>query len=337
MITSERTCSCGTPIPNDTPHHVCPSCAAQVWDDLARLPALVDDVNLTVTRQTATGDRNGPRAGAADVVAWNDRASKVLAAATATLLTWARSCVPAMEAERDVLLDRRTTFTTEARSASDPDQRAHATYQATKLNHPIATLTDQLAYLTGPRWVVAASQRTLATILTTRFDELLAREEAPAFVTSLHRVCADLLAATDLPAARLYLGPCLATPIPDKPVPCSEEIYAVDHTDQGKDHVCDRCRTTRCPTCGTEHNVTQRRTWLKEALDDRLATAGDIARGLATTTGVTVTKDQINGWRTRGRLLTHGSDKHGSALYRVGDVIDLATQDTRDTRRKASG
>lgn len=324
-MTDARTCAdCGAALPEGRPQNLCTEHATEVLDILTQLPALVDDVNLTITRQTATGSRNGPRSSSDTVMAWDDRASKTLASALARLVTWAKSTLPTLDLERGRL---RSTLVmvalTAARADAEPTpaqvaERAH-------LERRHAWVTDQVAYLTGARWTITANHRRLVDILTDQLDNILARQEASAFARDITRTRDELLTAADTPAPRLYLGPCRADPL-KKGIPCPAEVYAVDHREQGKDHLCDRCRTVRCPVCTTEHDVAQRRAWLTEAMDDRLATAGDIARGLANTTGHEATEGQIRGWERRGRLTPHGKDRAGRALYRVGDVIDLARE-----------
>lgn len=333
-MTDARTCAdCGAPLPADRPQQLCTDHADQVLDVLTQLPDLVDDVNLTITRQTATGARNGPRSSSDTVMAWDDRASKTLASALARLVTWARSTVPTLDLQRNVLRTTRdvaqlTTETTGIKPT--PDQVAERAH----LERRHAWLADQIAYLTGARWTITANHRRLVDILIDQLDSILTREEAGAFARDITRTRDELLTAADTPAPRLYLGPCRADPL-DKGIPCPAEVYVVDHSDNGKGHLCDRCRTVRCPVCSTEHDVAQRRAWLTEAMDDRLATAGDIARGLAGTTGHEATEGQIRGWERRGRLAPHGKDQAGRALYRVGDVIDLAREAAQARDRHA--
>lgn len=315
-MTDARTCAdCGAPLPNNRPQQLCTEHADAVLDVLTQLPALVDDVNLTITRQTATGSRNGARSSADTVISWDDRASKALASAMARLVSWAKVAMPHLVKEEVAL---RRWLDGPAYYLIDP-----ATTVVVERRHD--WLRDQITYLTGARWVIAASHRRLITILTDQLDNLLTRDDAQDFARDVARTRTQLLAASDTPAPRLYLGPCRADPM-NKGILCTAEVYAVDHSEKGKDHLCDQCRTVRCPVCSTEHDVAQRRSWLEEAMNDRLATAGDIARGLAGTTGHEATEGQIRGWERRGRLAPHGKDQLGRALYRVGDVIDLARE-----------
>ncbi|MGE3795092.1 MAG: hypothetical protein AB7I38_14355 [Dehalococcoidia bacterium] len=313
-MTDARTCAeCGAPLPADRAQQLCAQHADNVLDVLTQIPDLVDDVNLTITRQTATGARNGARSSSDTVIAFDARASKTLATALARLVTWAKTTTPQLLKEQVSLrrwLDSPAYYLIDYTTTAVAERRHD-------------WLRDQLTYLTGGRWLIASTHRRLISILTDQLDTLLARPDAIGFARDIARTHRELLAASDTPAPRLYLGPCRADPL-KKGVLCTSEVYAVDHSDNGKDHLCDRCRTVKCPVCSTEHDVAQRRAWLTEAMEDRLATAGDIARGLAGTTGITATKDQINNWVRKSRLLRHGVDQNGVALYRVGDVIDLA-------------
>ncbi len=89
--------------------------------------------------------------------------------------------------------------------------------------------------------------------------------------------------------------------------------------------------TTRCPGCGTTHNVHTQRARLIARMADTLVTATDAARALSTPDRP-ITGDMIRSWRHRGHLepatITDpdtGStrpayDHAGRPLYRLGDV-----------------
>jgi hypothetical protein len=286
-------CDCGRPIPDASTAHLCPTCIDRLEQLLRDLPDLIDHANLTITRQTSTGARNGPRSAATPLV-WHDAASVALASLMTTLVSWARACLPGMEVLRDVLIDQRRTLDEQAgpriTAASDLDTPAYIQVLREILDGlrsvdvQIRHLDEQISYLTSPRWVITANHARLIDTLQRCTTDLTHRDDAPALLAALERHQRDLQIVIDTPPARLYLGPCRADPLRSG-VPCPEEVYAPDHTEHGKGHTCDACRTVQCRTCGTEHDVEQRRVWLSEAMDDRLATAGDIARGLTGTTG----------------------------------------------------
>jgi hypothetical protein len=86
-----------------------------------------------------------------------------------------------------------------------------------------------------------------------------------------------------------------------------------------------------CPVCGSLRDVMAWRRAQLEAAADRLLTVAEMTRAIAETGGETVSRDRINGWIRRGRLLRTDHDR-GIALYRVGDVLDILVAD----RHKAS-
>jgi hypothetical protein len=133
------------------------------------------------------------------------------------------------------------------------------------------------------------------------------RPDAERAWRELHEVC-DLLERTvDRPAATWYAGACWADTVNGK---CPAEL-----------HVKPGAAWIRCPACGTQHDVAERRAWLIQAARDHLASATDIARFLCAY-GHRITSDRIRQWAKRRRLLAHGTDGV-HALYRVGDAIAL--------------
>lgn len=311
---------CARPIPDSSLAKLCAVCITEVSDLLDQLPHLIADTNLAITKQTAMGERSDHRAKNPDdavVLTWNEHASNVRGDCLARLASWAQSSIPGLETLRAQQLERRDHAI--AREPA-PDLVAAVT-AAVRVNH----LDTQIAYLTGGRWVINADPDRLIDILRRAMHALVRRADAAQFHADLIKTRAQLLAAVDRPPSRVYVGTCLH---PRDPGPCVEELYAVDHRDHGRGHTCEKCAYVTCPSCRTRHDVAQRRTWLAEALEDRLATASDIARGTAGTLGLSVTKDQIDGWRHRGRLLDRGHDTNDHLLYRIGDVLDLANEAT---------
>lgn len=109
----------------------------------------------------------------------------------------------------------------------------------------------------------------------------------------------------DAPAERTYAGPCDT---------CGTDLYA----QEGRG-------TVTCPDCRTMYDLATRRAWLLDVVDDRLATATEIARAL-TSLELPVSSERIRQWRHRDRLDERGSDRRGRPLYRVGDVVDLLVE-----------
>lgn len=109
----------------------------------------------------------------------------------------------------------------------------------------------------------------------------------------------------DRPAERMYAGPC------DR---CGRDLYAR----KGK-------LSVTCVDCSLEYDLAERRQWLLKLVDDRLATASEIARAL-TSLAVPVTADRIWQWKHRERITVRGHDQLKRPLYRVGDVVALLNE-----------
>lgn len=136
-----------------------------------------------------------------------------------------------------------------------------------------------------------------------------------------------------------------------EPVVCEEELYAVDHrhlirrrTVDGRDevveHVCMQCGFIRCRTCGTLHDVKERRHSLLEAARDYLVTTTEACAAIATYADGNLKESTVWKWKERGRITARGhTEENGRRqdLFRLGDLMDLATAARRrsDTREGA--
>lgn len=129
---------------------------------------------------------------------------------------------------------------------------------------------------------------------------------------SLHPRIAE---AVDRPPDLVYLGVCSWQTDRGE---CPADLYAEWAAPFAK-----------CRVCKHEHSVAARRDVLLAALDDQLATASDIARGLSGL-GIGVTAERIRKWKNRKRIAERGTDYRGNPLYRVGDVIDLIYGERRE-------
>jgi hypothetical protein len=79
----------------DRPIHdwtFCPSCSAQLEQDLAEIPAYVDELNTALTRQTAMGERSGSKS-AEKPLPYDTRASEALSVLRSTLVGWVKVAV----------------------------------------------------------------------------------------------------------------------------------------------------------------------------------------------------------------------------------------------------
>lgn len=122
-----------------------------------------------------------------------------------------------------------------------------------------------------------------------------------------------------------YLGVCSAhletidgdeyadPPVPTRDVICDADLYALDG------HA-----TITCRTCGTTHDVADRRAVLLAAIDDQLGTAAEIARALAAYADIDLRVERVRQWYSRGKIAQYPPrDSERSPRYRVGDVRAL--------------
>jgi hypothetical protein len=109
-----------------------------------------------------------------------------------------------------------------------------------------------------------------------------------------------------------------------------EKTFAGPCGDCGRDLYAQHGAVIVTCTCGEQYDLAERRAWLLRVVDDRLATAVEIARAL-TSLDVPVTAERIRQWSHRDRLVSSGHDRLGRPLYRVGDVVDLLVE----TRKRA--
>ena len=122
-------------------------------------------------------------------------------------------------------------------------------------------------------------------------------------------------AMVDRAPDRVYLGICSAID-QGSGAECPEDVYGLP----GR-------ATVKCRTCGTEHDMADRRETIKNAVDDQLATAMEISRAMPTWYGTEISANTIRWWAHIGKLDKHPHHPHDvreRPRYRIGDVIELA-------------
>lgn len=111
-------------------------------------------------------------------------------------------------------------------------------------------------------------------------------------------------AAIDNPPTMHYAGPCHH---------CAADLYGWP-----------TATTTTCCQCHTPHDMTQRRAWLLQVIEDKLLYPEEIASAISAWLGTPISRDRIRKWVQRERLIPHTHDAEGRRMYRGGDAIDLA-------------
>jgi hypothetical protein len=151
--------------------HVCGACAGQLGRDLGDIPALVDQLEVTLSRQTSGGAGGGNER----PLPYDPRASEALDALRTTLVGWTR-----------VLLDGMTR-------PEGPRCEGCA--------HPSCTLID---YTTWPRDTLTDMARWLLR----RHRSLIRHPAAQEIVEEVGDVVRAAGRVIDRPAERWYAGPC---------------------------------------------------------------------------------------------------------------------------------
>lgn len=287
-------------IPLNNNNTLCPKCMWDVERDLGDTPALLEQLDITLSRQdrltdtgTNTTDLDDPICPRCAGVGRTEYGRCLICNGEGTL--------PA------TLRIQPLTYNT---NASEVRTDLHATLAgwAHELHqtdeHPLTPTTTGYS-----RWLL------------NHRDRIAGHEHAPQLRDEISYATDQARRAVDRPPQRTYAGPCL-TPSADGP--CREDLYAKPGAD-----------TVRCRTCDTIHDLHERRVWLLAEAEDQLETATHIAQALSTL-GQQVNATRIRKWAERGRIVPHGLNLRGDPTYRIGDVIDLLAADReRETRRTA--
>ncbi|MBF6449007.1 hypothetical protein IU429_15150 [Nocardia elegans] len=170
------------------------------------------------------------------------------------------------------------------------------------LTSALARLSRQVAAVVGHPAPGDASRQ--ASYLSAHVPELQANSPALAGATDITAAVRAARIMIDHPQRQQQrvLGACV----------CGAALYA------GEEQV-----TVHCVRCQRTHSATAVRTAAVGRASDKLATAAQLARLLPWISDTRITADRIRQWAARGKLPVHHID--GRALYRVGDVLAIAT------------
>lgn len=196
--------------------------------------------------------------------------------------------LPIHVAASELLTDIRATLTSWVKFCADE----HIRHQSPKLGLP----ADSIQAMSG--WLLW------------RVDGLAFHDIGPDAVEEITVLVVKGKRLVDRPADKWYAGPCDQNE-------CGADLYARSTVGNVK-----------CAECGATYDIGERRTWLLEAAEDRLATAADLARAVSWLGAAPLTSDRVRKWAERGRILAHGHDGR-YPLYRVGDAINLLADTTK--------
>ncbi|NAE18038.1 hypothetical protein [Enterococcus hirae] len=288
--------------------YICGHHGDKLTEDLAKVSWLAEELQTVFTRQTASTDAGMGSTGVATPLLYDERASEAQWVLGNTLTTWAR-------------------LVAEERGIDLPDDGGHTSVAQ--------WLTGQVQWL---RHHPAADEA---------YDEL-------------HSVIHTAERVVDLTPKRLYLGRCGAAAGDRADCPCDCHVGGLDAACSisggcGLDYhtaaVGPRCQrdlyarpeaaTVKCLSCGTGHDVPQRRAAAVAYADGHLGTAAEISALCRHMLGELVTPAMIRGYVRRDRIAAKGTavDQRGRTVpaYRIGDVVDAAREadKTPQSRRAA--
>lgn len=235
--------------------------------------------------------------------------------------------VPAYAEELEVTLTRQRATALEAGgpSASTPlPFHPTASEAASQLRAVLTGWTRVLAEH-GDDWPTDTLDA-ISRWLLHRTDWLARHEAGNEAATEIGSAMQAVRRVIDRPADLVYAGQCGApldgTQEATTATACDADLYAKPGH-----------QTVTCKACGASYGVDDRRGYLLDALEDVLATATEIARGVSRL-GQPVAASTIRSYRNRGRLETRGVNIRGNPTYRVGDVLDLLA--AAEIRQQAS-
>lgn len=296
---SQQTCPCGQPTTGTT---LCATCRETLEIALANIAAYYAELDTVRAKQTRYGSGSPSGIGREIPLPLDDRFTdpdhdhwRIQADTQNTLTTWAR-----------IVLEE--TRTVHGPACAHPCLHVSCAAVRRGQDRPTDDPASCCRYLT----------RHLNRITSAPYaDEIL--DELTNLEHRLQRII-------DRPADRWYAGICSA---PASGATCTAELYA--RTDRG---------AIKCPTCGTAHDIAARRAFLLNEAEHMLVTASEAARAVVVWSdyarGENRLVKRIGAWRDRNRITVRGHISEFGVdrpLYRLGDVLDLLSEDaTRDTR-----
>lgn len=209
----------------------------------------------------------------------------------------------------------------------------HAAEVADALRATLLGWTKVVVEERGIGWP-AGTDSGMASFLLLHLEWLRHHAAADEFVDEVHDAVGRARAAVDSRGEMAYAGPCRAEyatqePQDDEPaVPdacCVAELYVRSGSNR-----------VRCRHCATDHDVPARQRWLRDQVRDQLAPASAISRALSTL-GLPLPVETLRSWVKRERLIAHGVDLQGRALYNVGEAADLQMLEADRRAQRAAG
>lgn len=115
-MTTDPVCGCGRPVHNQ--HATCPTCLAKLTAALDLIGWLVDQLEVSLTRQHAVGVTGASHTTATATLPWHDAAATAADQLRRTLARWVRTCqqiIPTASSVAECVLDLHPTGTPDPR------------------------------------------------------------------------------------------------------------------------------------------------------------------------------------------------------------------------------
>jgi hypothetical protein len=305
---------------------LCPDCAGQLEDALAKLASWHRPPPGVVTGSLDRPARLGPRAGGrGTTTSWDSASSAVALGGTRGLAL-----------ELDVAAARQSRMAGHNGPRLAPDSKVWApSDRRDRVDHDLAgaviTWIGRLrdVDVRPPRAV--ASGAVLArgcTWLLWHVAAITVHPKAAEAVEAFTAVVSDLERLVDRPADQVYVGPCWHVGPEGVATWCDLDSRAEQSNECPADlYAKPGAAVAVCGTCGAGHLVAERQAWLAANVGDTLAPAVEICRALARLQ-LNVNPGKLRMWVSRGELAAHGTrpigPKRSVPLYRVDEVLKLA-------------
>lgn len=296
---------------------ICAHHGARLEKVLAEMPALIDDLEITATKQDRINPGGKRGKGDEAPLPFNWSAGDQLWAVANTLGTWARHMFESRHPDG-------TPF-----PLGEPAQFAVDVRVVVRRNRWFISRETRLVRQARPAGPTEVARWLLGQVQSIRMDEAGGRLYDE--VTYAHDQAQRII---DRPEPEIYAGRCDAADVRviveggalmTTIGVCGSDLYArlVD-------------KAVKCPTCGAEYDLALRKKDLLARVDDEWARPHIIANAL-TSLDEPVTPETLRKWIERKYIPQVGIDDDGKPLYRVGDVVArVALMRERRDERSAS-
>ncbi len=280
---------------------LCHSCTSSLEHDLDAVPAVIGELDTTISRQARIGasGKGGP---AHERWAYASAASAVADDLTAVLNAWARDLAIRSSATTAVVYRNRHV------PAAGPFH----------LRCPHDSCRAMRTTITRDIHPAAAA----ASALHSAIDDIRKHPGVAELVDEIHDALTRARRSVDRPADRQFVGPCMTL---RDGVTCTEDLYARPGATE-----------VRCPACQTQHPVADRRVWMLQQAGDMLFTVREAAQMVGSFGERAISESTIRGYVSRGLLGYHGKLRGSSAVKLTELLTVIVGEASKPRGRRAT-